>query len=171
MDYKLKTNEILCEYYALLVNYNQCWEGYCSKVRMKEGSGQGWLVETRVILLLFLINLNRCALCASSVHQLSRLSQRSLSAFVLAVSLVTDHAPESPLRLSLNSRSTVAFIRSPRQLLQSDTGVPHFALDPLTYRCLLSLSPAADFAEPRPPRHSYFGNVLGYRLQVTLIKM
>ncbi len=63
------------------------------------------------------------------------------------------HAPESPLRLSMNSRSTVAFIRSPRQLLQSDTGVPHFALDPLTYRCLLSLSPAADFAEPRPPRH------------------
>ncbi len=40
---------------------------------------------------------------------------------------------------------------SPRQLLQSDTGVPHFALDPLTYRCLLSVSPAADFAEPRPP--------------------
>ncbi len=73
---------------------------HCSNVRMKEGSGQGWFVETRVILLLFSINLNRCALCASSVHQLSRLSQRSLSAFVLAVSLVTDHAPESPLRLS-----------------------------------------------------------------------
>ncbi len=54
----------------------------------------------------------------------------------------------------MNSRSTVAFIRSPPQLLQSDTGVPHFALDPLTYRCLLSLSPAADFAEPRPPRHT-----------------
>ncbi len=105
-----------------------------------------------MILLLFSINLNRCALCASSVHQLSRLSQRSLPAFVLAVSLVTDHAPESPLRLSPNSRSTVAFIRSPRQLLQSDTGVPHFALDALTYRRLLSLSPAADFAEPRPPR-------------------
>ncbi len=49
----------------------------------------------------------------------------------------------------------VAFIWSPRQLLQSDTGVPHFALDPLTYRCLLSLSPAADFAEPRPPRHNH----------------
>ncbi len=43
------------------------------------------------------------------------------------------------------------FYPSPRQLLQSDTGVPHFALDPLTYRCLLSLSPAADFAEPCPP--------------------
>ncbi len=113
----------------------------------------GWFIA-------FLINLNRCALCASSVHQLSRLSQRSLSAFVLAVSLVTDHAPESPLRLSMNSRSTVAFIRSPRQLLQSDTGVPHFALDPLTYRCLLSLSPAADFAEPRPPRHSIQIHVL-----------
>ncbi len=92
---------------------------HCSKIRRKEGSGQGWLVETRVILLLFLINLNRCALCASSVHQLSRLSQRSLSAFVLAVSLVTDHVPESPLCLSLNSCSTVAFIWSPRQLLQT----------------------------------------------------
>ncbi len=56
----------------------------------------------------------------------------------------------------MNSCSTVAFIWSPRQLLQSDTGVPHFALDPLTYRCLLSLSPAADFAEPRPPRHIPF---------------
>ncbi len=129
------------------VKLQRLYKSHCSKVRMKEGSGQGWLVETRVILLLFLINLNRCAL--------SRLSQRSLSAFVLAVSLVTDHAPESPLRLSLNSYSTVAFIRSPRQLLQSDTGVPHFALDPLTYRCLLSLSPAADFAEPRPPRHTH----------------
>ncbi len=42
---------------------------------------------------------------------------------------------------------------SPRQLLESDTGVPHFALDPLTHRCLLSLSPAADFAETRTPRH------------------
>ncbi len=51
-------------------------------------------------------------LSVASVHQLSRLSQRSLSVFVLAVSLSTDHAPESPLRLSLNSRSTVAFIRS-----------------------------------------------------------
>ncbi len=133
------------------VKLQRLYKSHCSKVRMKEGSGQGWLVETRVILLLFLINLNRCALCASSVHQLSRLSQRSLSAFVQAVSLVTDHVPESPLRLSLNSRSTV----SPRQLLQSDTGVPHFALDPLTYRCLLSLSPAADFTEPRPPRHTH----------------
>ncbi len=46
------------------------------------------------------------------------------------------------------------YLVSPRQLLQSETGVPHFALDPLTYRCLLSLSPAADFAEPRPPRHN-----------------
>ncbi len=41
---------------------------------------------------------------------------------------------------SLNCRSTAAFIRSPRQLLQSDTGDPHFALDPLTYRCPESFS-------------------------------
>ncbi len=38
----------------------------------------GWFIEQ--------INLNMCALCASSVHQLSRLSQCSLSVFVLAVS-------------------------------------------------------------------------------------
>ncbi len=77
---------------------------------------------------------------------------------------LTDRAPESSLRLSLNSCSTVAFIWSPRQLLQSDTGVPHFALDPLTYRCLLSPSPAADFAEPRPPRHKYITFLLQYSL-------
>ncbi len=79
------------------------------------------------------------------------MSQRSLSVFVLAVSLLQLVRP-SLHSVSLNEL-TVAFIRSPRQLLQSDTGDPHFALDPLTYRCLLSLSPAADFAEPRPPRH------------------
>ncbi len=67
---------------------------------------------------------------------------------------ITDHAPESPLRLSPRVPAPRwLYWVSPRQLLQSDTGVPHFALDPLTYRCLLSLSPAADFAEPRPPRH------------------
>ncbi len=36
----------------------------CNKVRRKEGSGQGWLVKTRVSLFKQ-INLNRCALCAS----------------------------------------------------------------------------------------------------------
>ncbi len=87
--------------------------------------------------------------------------ETSTLSFVSAITLcirsdcfsLTARALESSLRLSLNCRSTAAFIRSPRQLLQSDTGDPHFALDPLTYRCLLSLSPAADFAEPRPPRH------------------
>ncbi len=69
---------------------------------------------------------------------------------------LTDRAPESSLRLSLRVPTPRwLYWVSPRQLLQSDTGVPHFALDPLTYRCLLSLSPAADFAEPRPPRHTY----------------
>ncbi len=102
------------------------------------------------------INLNKCALCASSVHQLSWLSQRSLSVFVLAVSRT------QTMRPSLHSVSLRfpaprwLYLVSPRQLLQSDTGVPHFALDPLTYRCLLSLSSAADFAETSPPRHSYF---------------
>ncbi len=69
---------------------------------------------------------------------------------------ITDHAPESPLRLSPRVPAPRwLYWVSPCQLLQSDTCVPHFALDPLTYRCLLSLSPAADFAEPRPPRHRY----------------
>ncbi len=36
----------------------------CNKVRRKEGSGQGWLMKTRVSLFKQ-INLNRCALCAS----------------------------------------------------------------------------------------------------------
>ncbi len=125
----------------------------CNKVRKKEGSGQDWLVKTRVIYCTQ-INLNRCALCASSVHQLSRLSQYSLSVFVLAVS----HT--QTMRPSLHSVSLRIpaprwlYLVSPRQLLQSDTGVPHFALDPLTYRCLLRLFRAADFAEPRPPRHN-----------------
>ncbi len=89
--------------------------------------------------------------------------ETSTLSFVSAITLcirsdcfsLTARALESSLRLSLNCRSTAAFIRSPRQLLQSDTCDPHFALDPLTYRCLLSLSPAADFAEPRPPRHKH----------------
>ncbi len=129
----------------------------CNKVRRKEGSGQGWLVKTQVFLLTQ-INSHRCALCVTWTHQLSRLSQRSLSVFVPAVSL------SQLVRPSLHSVSLFesplhgCFIWCPRQLLQSETRVPHFALDPLTYRCLLSLSPAADFAEPRPPRHSNIPN-------------
>ncbi len=110
-------------------------------------------------LLIFNINLNRCALCASSVHQLSRLSQRSRSVFVLAVSLSQSMRPSLH---SVSFRTPVPrwlYPVSPRQLLQSDTGVPHFALDPLTYRCLLSLSPAADFAEPRPPHHNMVSHI------------
>ncbi len=82
-----------------------------------------------------------------------------VSAFTLCIRSgclpLTDHAPESSLRLSPRIPAPrMLYLVSPCQLLQSETGVPHFALDPLTYRCLLSLSPAADFAEPRPPRHS-----------------
>ncbi len=59
----------------------------CNKVRRKEGSGQGWLVKTQVFLLTQ-INSHRCALCVTWTHQLSRLSQRSLSVFVPAASLL-----------------------------------------------------------------------------------
>ncbi len=99
------------------------------------------------------INSHRCALHVTWPHQLSQcLSDHSLYSFRLSLSYSSCARVFTP-SLSMNSCSTVAFIWSPRQLLQSDTGVPHFALDPLTYRCLLSPSPAADFAEPRPPRH------------------
>ncbi len=60
---------------------------HCNKVRRKEGSGQGWLVKTQVFLLTQ-INSHRCALCVTRTHQLSRLSQRSLSVFVPAASLL-----------------------------------------------------------------------------------
>ncbi len=101
------------------------------------------------------INLKQGAHSArpKNINSLGCLSDHSQHSFRLSLS----HRPCARVltpSLSMNSCSTVAFIWSPRQLLQSDTGVPHFALDPLTYRCLLSLSPAADFAEPRPPRHS-----------------
>ncbi len=129
-------------------------EPHCNKVRRKEGSGQGWLVKTQV-----------CLFKTDKLTQVRTLRhpETSTLSFVSAITLcirsdcfsLTARALESSLRLSLNCRSTAAFIRSPRQLLQSDTGDPHFALDPLTYRCLLSLSPAADFAEPRPPRHTH----------------
>ncbi len=122
----------------------------CNKVRRKEGSGQGWLVKTQV-----------CLFKTDKLTQVRTLRhpETSTLSFVSAITLcirsdcfsLTARALESSLRLSLNCHSTAAFIRSPRQLLQSDTGDPHFALDPLTYRCLLSLSPAADFAEPRLP--------------------
>ncbi len=105
------------------------------------------------VFLLTQINSHRCALRVTWPHQLSQcLSDHSLYSFRLSLSYSSCARVFTP-SLSMNSCSTVAFIWSPRQLLQSDTGVPHFALDPLTYRCLLSPSPAADFAEPRPPRH------------------
>ncbi len=131
----------------------------CNKVRRKEGSGlgwlvKGWLVKTQVFLLTQ-INSHRCALRVTWPHQLSQcLSDHSLYSFRLSLSY-SSCARVFTLSLSMNSCSTVAFIWSPRQLLQSDTGVPHFALDPLTYRCLLSPSPAADFAEPLPPSPQY----------------
>ncbi len=125
----------------------------CNKVRRKEGSGQGWLVKTQVCL--FKTETHTAAHSASpgNINSLVRLRDHSLYSFRLFLSDSSCARVFTP-SLFLNCRSTAAFIRSPRQLLQSDTGDPHFALDPLTYRCLLSLSPAADFAEPRPPRHT-----------------
>ncbi len=113
------------------------------------------------VFLLTQINSHRCALRVTWPHQLSQcLSDHSLYSFRLSLSYSSCARVFTP-SLSMNSCSTVAFIWSPRQLLQSDTGVPHFALDPLTYRCLLSPSPAADFAEPRPPRHSNIAQKVG----------
>ncbi len=104
----------------------------CNKVRRKEGSGQGWLVKTQV-----------CLFKTDKLTQVRTLRhpETSTLSFVSVITLcirsdcfsLTARALESSLHLSLNCRSPAAFIRSPRQLLQSDTGDPHFALDPLTY--------------------------------------
>ncbi len=61
-----------------------------------------------------------------------------VSAFTLCIRSgclpLTDYAPESTLRLSPRIPAPRwLYLVSPRQLLQSDTGVPHFALDPLTF--------------------------------------
>ncbi len=77
----------------------------------------------------------------------------SLCSFWLSLSAQSVRPSLHSVSLSVLQFSGGFYLVSSRQLLQSDTGVPHFALDQLTYRCLLSLSPAADFAEPRPPRH------------------
>ncbi len=74
----------------------------CNKVRKKEGSGQCWLVKTRV-------------LYCTQMRTLRVLGTSTLlvvSVFTLCIRSGclphTDHAPESPLRLSSNARSTVA---------------------------------------------------------------
>ncbi len=124
----------------------------CNKVRRKEGSGQGWLVKTQVFLLTQ-INSHRCALCVTWTHQLSRLSQRSLSVFVPAVSLLQLVRP-SLHSVSLNE---LPFHGGFYPVSTPITAIRHrwssFCTWPTYLDCLLSLSPAADFAEPRPPRH------------------
>ncbi len=125
----------------------------CNKVR-KEGRKQTGLAREDSGEFYLQINLNRShSARPKNINSLGCLSDHSQHSLRLSLS----HRPCARVltpSLSMSSCFTVAFIWSPRQLLQSDTGVPHFALDPLTYRCLLSLSPAADFAEPRPPRHT-----------------
>ncbi len=100
------------------------------------------------------INSHRCALCVTpgNINSLVRLRDHSLYSFRLFLSDSSCARVFTP-SLSLNCHSTAAFIRSPRQLLQSDTGDPHFALDPLTYRCLLSLLPLQTSLNHAPPRH------------------
>ncbi len=99
--------------------------------------GQDWLVETRVIYCFLNTKLNRCALCASYAHQLSRLSRISLSVFVLAIPSAQFMRPSlHSVSLTVLQFSGGFYPVSPRQLLQSDTGVPHF-----TWPTYLPLSP------------------------------
>ncbi len=101
------------------------------------------------------INSHRCALCVTRKHQLSRSSPRSLSVFVPTVSLwqlvrSSLHSvslPELPFHSGFLSGLHANYRNQTQVIL-----ILH--LTPLTYRCLLSLSPAADFAEPRHPRHT-----------------
>ncbi len=149
----ISTNTVNKHFFDSSVTHRSTSRYICSKVRRKEGSGQGWLVKTQV----FLFKADKLTQVRTLRHP-----ETSTLSFVSAITLcirsdcfsLTARAPESSLCLSQRVPTPRwLYWVSPRQLLQSDTGVPHFALDPLTYRCLLSLSPAADFAEPRPPRH------------------
>ncbi len=67
----------------------------------------------------------------------------------------TVHSPVSSLSLSpFFSFPGPFYAVSPRHLLEQDTGVCHLHLTHLLTACLPTLSPAADLAEPRPPRHN-----------------
>ncbi len=67
---------------------------------------------------------------------------------------LTARALESSLRLSLRTAVPRRLLSGLHANYYNQTQVILILhLTPLTYRCLLSLSPAADFAEPRPPRH------------------
>ena len=69
---------------------------------------------------------------------------------IFQVQLIDRHTREFAV-ISLISNKTVYFYTVfPHQLLQSETGVTHFVLDPLTHRSFLTRSPNADSAEPRP---------------------
>ncbi len=139
---------------VFVTNLDSTYEGLCNNVR-KEGrkrTGLAWEDSGDI----YSDKLKQLR----TLRALKTSTPSVVSAITLSIRFgclpLTDRAPESSLCLSPRVPTPRwLYWVSPRQLLQSDTGVPHFALDPLTYRCLLSLSPAADFAAtPPPPPHS-----------------
>ncbi len=87
-----------------------------------------------------------CLVCSSTLTVVSDFTLCVRSGYPLSPA----HAPESPLRLSLSSpRSPVVFIRSLHANYCNQTQV--FLILHLTHLLTaVCLSPAADFAEPRP---------------------
>ncbi len=115
-------------------------------VRVKEGSGQGWLVETRVIYCFSWLNLNRCALCASSVHQLSRLRRYINSLGCLSVhSLCSFWLSLSPPTMRPSLHSVSPWTPVPRWLFSGHstpiTVIRHRCSSFCTWPTYLPLSP------------------------------
>ncbi len=124
---------------------------YCNKVRRKEGSGQGWLVKTQV-----------CLFKTDKLTQVRTLRhpETSTLSFVSAITLcirsdcfsLTARALESSLRLSLNWPFHGGFYPGLHANYYNQTQVILILhLTHLLTAVLLSLSPAADFAETTPP--------------------
>ncbi len=127
----------------------------CSKIQSKEGRGQGWRKETRVTLFNKSKSQNKGRIIGA-VHKSSAFHNYAVSRTSPVLRAVSVHKSQSRLSLSdFHYCQRLFYLVSSRQLLQSDTGVHHFALDILTHRSSPdALSLAADFAEPRPRRHT-----------------
>ncbi len=86
---------------------------------------------------------------SAQYNTMQKLSQSGLS----KANELHSHTSQQSVPLSLLLVSRFLYAVAPRQLLEQDTGVCHLHLTNLLTAHLPALSPAADLAEPRPPRH------------------
>ncbi len=128
--------------------FENIFKTLCSKIQSKEGREQRTLFNKSK-------SQNKGRIIGA-VHKGSAFHNYAVSRTSPVLRAVSVHKSQSHLSLSdFHYCQRLFYLVSSRQLLQSDTGVHHFALDILTHRSSPdALSLAADFAEPRPPRHT-----------------